>query len=112
MIDRKGILVMLFSFILLLLIIQSSFAFDNQTESVTIAPVDDVLEASNDYYFNSTSDVNGNGTAENPYNDLNGNIKANSVNHLAAGEYGFESSIEFSDVSSDKCDIEGFHNNQ
>ena len=99
MIDRKGILVMLFSFIFLLLIIQSSFAFDNQTESVTIAPVDDVLEASNDYYFNSTSDVNGNGTAENPYNDLNGNIKANSVNHLAAGEYGFESSMEFSDVS-------------
>jgi predicted outer membrane repeat protein len=71
---------------------------DNQTDNIAIVD-GDVLESSNDYYFNSSHEENGNGSVDNPYNDLNGNIRANSVNHLSNGQYHINDSLEFSDVS-------------
>ena len=96
---KGNVLVVLVSLVLLILMVQTGFAFENQTDNITAIHDSDILESSNDYYFNSSYLENGNGSADNPYNDLNGNIKANSVNHLSNGDYSINDSLEFGDVS-------------
>ncbi len=93
--------------LLLFIIVPSSFASDNGTviqensslevtndaefhvESLT---VDDSNPKGVDYYFNSSSDEDGDGSIDNPYNSLtNSRLKAGSTIHLANGEYNLTS---------------------
>lgn len=72
-------------FICLLILIPSSFAVDNETNNNG----GNVLTA--DYYFNANIENDtGNGTADNPYKNLNYyNLKDDSIIHLASGTYDF-----------------------
>lgn len=89
--------IIVFSFIiLLLLIVPICFAEDNDTAVLTENDGDNVeLESTSnptplgvDYYFNSSSETDGDGSIENPYNKINSDrIKAGSTIHLADGEY-------------------------
>ena len=78
--------------------IPSSFALDNETSvigvdsnvtAVQLPDNSDVLQASNDYYFDASVEKDtGDGTIDNPYKYLTANrIKSNSNIHLANGEY-------------------------
>lgn len=80
--------IFIISFMLILLIfIPQTFALDTH-DNLT----------SNDYYFNSSNSDDGDGSLNNPYRDLEGNIKAYSENYLANGEYNLEN-VLISDVS-------------
>ena len=71
---------------LILLFIPLSFAADNTTDTNTGSGSGEIL--SSDYYFNASSDDDGNGTIDNPYNTIAENkLKQDSVNYLANGEY-------------------------
>ena len=89
---------LLIALLLLIFIIPSSHAMDNQTwdlieiedNQTAISTVDeDTLAASNDYYFNSSlEDDNGDGSFQNPYKYLTAErIKGNCNIHLTDGEY-------------------------
>lgn len=89
---------LLIGLLVLIFIIPSSHAMENQTNDLTeiedvhtaISMVDeDILAASNDYYFNSSlEDDNGDGTSQNPYKYLTAErIKGNCNIHLTDGEY-------------------------
>ena len=89
---------LLIALLLLIFVIPSSHAMDNQTDELieneeahtAISMVDeDTLAASNDYYFNSSlEDDNGDGSSQNPYKYLTADrIKGNCNIHLTDGEY-------------------------
>ena len=53
-----------------------------------------------DYYFDSSIDVDGNGTVENPYREFsNDKITNNSAIHLAGGNYSLRNSCSLSNIS-------------
>jgi predicted outer membrane repeat protein len=84
--------------ILFLLLVPTAFAMENDT--MELAENNDVdLLTSNDYYFDASVMDGGDGSIENPYNNLENNIKANSVNHLGNGEYDLGENVLISDVS-------------
>ena len=93
MFKRKSFVV--FSLILIILVIPSAFAADNNTVSLN------ATSSSNDFYFdvNATHD-HGDGTPDNPYRELrDGRILDNSVIHLKNGEYDFTSINSHKNVS-------------
>ena len=71
----------------MLVVIPMSFAAENTDDNITLASGhDDVL--SDDCYFDAGSDEDGNGSADNPYKNLNQSmVKDNSINHFKDGEY-------------------------
>ena len=79
---------------ILLLAIPTSFAYGNLTN------VEDNLHATNEYYFDNNNTDVGDGSFENPYNNLNNsNLLDSSIIHLASGEYCLQSDRSFSDIS-------------
>lgn len=92
---NKGIIVLIL-FMFLIVIIPQSFAHDNVTEKnyemtqsdVLNAPVEDKNLMGADYYFNSSSDTDGDGSKNDPYNHIDDSrIGYSSTIHLANGEY-------------------------
>ena len=83
----------------LIVIVPQSFAFENVTSQdldEQIIQSEDILNAPNvekdlmgvDYYFNSSSDTDGDGSKSNPYNYIDDSrISYSSTIHLANGEY-------------------------
>ena len=60
----------------------------------------DILTSSNEYYFDSSAETDGNGSLESPYKYLtDARILDNSVIHLASGRYDFAPSKTHSNVS-------------
>ena len=79
-------------FICLIISIPAAFAQDNQT----ITDEDNVT----DYYFDVNADSDGNGLKDTPFKNFTDvRVKDNSTIHLAGGEYIFEKSREFSNIS-------------
>ena len=71
----------------------------NGTASISIDN-DDVLRASNDYYFNASAESDGDGSQNSPYKYLFAErIKANSNLHLANGEYNLNDSKSIQEVT-------------
>ena len=91
---KKGMIIIL----LFLLLIPTALAAENDTVQLAQGGSDCVL-ASNDYYFNASAAGDGDGSIDNPYRNLENNIKANSVNHLSNGEYDLGENVLISDVS-------------
>lgn len=83
---------------LFLLLIPTAFAVGNDTLQLNDES-HEVISSSNDYYFNASFENDGDGSIDNPYKYLDNNVKANSVNHLADGEYNLSESFEISDVA-------------
>ncbi len=105
---NKSILCLSILFLLLVIIPSSFAADDNTTLNTTVDSValesnfdSDILEASgNDYYFDSSVEKDGTGTIDNPYKTLTANrIKANSNIHLANGEYTLDKRKEITGVT-------------
>ena len=101
---------LLIALLLLIFIIPSSHAMDNQTEDLiesedvhtAISMIyEDTLAANNDYYFNSSlEDDNGDGTSQNPYKYLTAErIKGNCNIHLTDGEYVLDDSKTIENVN-------------
>ena len=80
-------------FMLLAIAVPAGFAADEVSMNDTTASVDeDIL--SDDYYFDVNSDIDGNGSADSPYNNFTPDrIKSDSAIHLASGEYNLTSDI-------------------
>ncbi|WP_298521913.1 C1 family peptidase [uncultured Methanobrevibacter sp.] len=85
--------------LVLLIVIPSAFAYENGTDltsgNVDVSPVavsgEDLLQADNDYYFNASTESDGNGSIDNPYKYLKAaRITSNSNIHLADGEYNLD----------------------
>ena len=78
---------------LLAIAVPAGFAADEVSMNDTTASVDeDIL--SDDYYFDVNSDIDGNGSADSPYNNFTPDrIKSDSAIHLASGEYNLTSDI-------------------
>ncbi|WP_406534952.1 C1 family peptidase, partial [Methanobrevibacter sp.] len=96
--------------LLLLIIIPSSFAHDNDTaitideeSPVAIESIDDAepLRGSNDYYFDASAENDtGDGSIDNPYKYLTASrIKANANIYLADGEYNLDQSKSIEQVN-------------
>lgn len=91
--------------ILLLIVIPTGFAMDNETavavsDNDTLSSVDeDIL--TDDYYFDASIDNDdGDGSIYNPYKELTYyRIKANSVIHLASGEYKLDAGLNVNNVT-------------
>lgn len=90
---NNGIIVMIL-LMFLLVIIPQSFAYDNVTENemsnsdILNAPAGEKDLRGVDYYFNSSSDSDGDGTKVSPYNYIDDSrIGYSSTIHLANGEY-------------------------
>ncbi len=101
---------LLIALLLLIFIIPSSYAMNDETSDLiemedahtAISIVDeDTLAANNDYYFNSSlEDDNGDGTIQNPYKYLTADrIKGNCNIHLADGEYVLDDSKSIEKVN-------------
>lgn len=84
--------------LLLFLLIPVSFAVSNDTDSLQDDSNSDIL-TSNDYYFNVSTTADGDGSVDLPYKDLKNNVKANSVNHIANGNYSIDDDLLISDVT-------------
>lgn len=94
--------IILMTLLLLIFIIPSSYAINNQTAdtvqlddnqtTIAIDYHDDTLTANNDYYFDaSLENDNGDGSSQNPYKYLTvERIKGNCNIHLANGEYNLD----------------------
>ncbi len=99
---------------LLLLIIPLSFAADNETaltvdsdDSLVVPNSEDVLKASNDYYFNASAETDGNGSLDNPFKYLTADrIKANCNIHLSNGEYQLDKAKSIDKVNIYGSDVE------
>ena len=91
----KKLFIILF---LLLIFIPTTFAVENETVQLNDES-HEVVSSSNDYYFNASLENDGDGSIDNPYKYLDSNVKANSVNHLANGEYNLSETFEISDVT-------------
>ena len=80
----------LLAVLILIFIIPSSYATDNQTNDLQeIDETQDVLKANNDYFFDaSVENDTGDGSLENPYKFLTTDrIKGNCNIYLSNGEY-------------------------
>ena len=75
--------------LILLLFLPQTFASNLNEDNLT----------SSDYYFNASNINDGDGTHDNPYKNLEGNVKAHSQNYLANGEYKLDKELLISDVS-------------
>ena len=93
-----------------LIMIQTAFAVDNETvlsenlgndtSLVSVSLNDDVLKASNDYYFDASAEKDGDGSQANPYKYLTADrIKANANIYLADGEYQLDTSKNIEKVN-------------
>lgn len=83
--------------ILCLLVTAPTFAYDNQTDNIT-SNDNSILQATH-YYFDVNNTEEGNGTEDNPYNQLNNlNLVDNSIIHFASGEYKLFSSKSFNNI--------------
>ena len=102
----------IFIILSLILLIPSGFASDevqdtslNLTDAADGNPTinsypDDLTSKSRDYYFNSSSDVDGSGTIDDPYKYITtARIKDSSTIHLADGEYLLDDGKTLNDVS-------------
>ena len=95
----KKKLLLFLSIILILLIIPSAFAADNDTDSLKADL--NATPVSNDIYFdaNATND-HGEGTPDSPYQQLrDGRILDNSVIYLKNGEYNFSQLNSHSNIA-------------
>lgn len=99
-----GILFILF----LLVIIPTSFALENDTAPIQTDDTQEMLTRaietdspiSVDYYFNSSSENDGTGTIDNPYNSIStSRLKEGSTIHLAEGEYELNSGKSLNEVT-------------
>lgn len=103
MINKKFILIT--SILLLFIILPSSFALNNENQTLiddsSILEVSEVDEdiLSDDYYFDASIDIDGNGTESNPYKYLEGNIVDYSTVYLKDGEYELDKSKSFYSLS-------------
>ena len=98
-----------FVLFLLLLVVSTSFAADNNTiisndgdsaEEIESLSSSDKNPVSADYYFNSSSENDGDGSIDNPYNRLtNTRLKTSSTIHLANGEYNLTSGKSLNGVT-------------
>ena len=83
-----------------LMMISCCFAADNDT--MLSDGLENVTDSVNqtDYYFDVGLDIDGNGSADSPYNNFTDErINDDSVIHLASGEYVFNNSRIFSNIS-------------
>lgn len=107
---------MALSIIILLTLIPAVCAMDNDTVALNLdvnddAPIsidnNDVLQASNDYYFNASVESDGDGSQNTPYKYLFAErIKANSNLHLANGEYNLNDSKTIQEVTIIGSDVD------
>ena len=93
---------------ILLIVIPSSFAHENETVvsiDANVSPVeiasDDILKDVEDLYFDASAENDsGNGSADSPFKYLNASeIKDNSNIHLAEGEYALDKTITIGNVN-------------
>lgn len=92
-------LILLSLLVTLLLLIPSAFAVDGSNETVKNSVDDDVL-GTNEYYFDSSVNVDGDGSKANPYKTLSdGRIKSDSICHFANGTYYLSDNSMVSDIS-------------
>ena len=83
--------------ICLLIVIPASFAVDN--DDMTLTDLVDV-NSTDDYYFDINSDIDGNGSSENPYKNFTSDrMMDNSRIHLASGEYNLTENGQFNNIS-------------
>ena len=83
----------------LLIAIPACFAADDIGMNDTLAGSDEDILA-DDCYFDVNSNTDGNGTADNPYNNFTAErIKSGCDNHLASGEYNLTSDISIGKAS-------------
>ena len=83
-----------------LMMISCCFAADN--DAMLSDGLENVTDSVNqtDYYFDVGLDIDGNGSADSPYNNFTDErINDDSVIHLASGEYVFNNSRVFSNIS-------------
>ena len=103
--------------LVLLAVIPSAFAMGNGTvlnegmgddlNVISISSNDDVLTASNDYYFNASVETDGDGSISSPYKYLRADrIKANSNIYLANGEYNLDKSKSIEEVNIIGSDVD------
>ena len=104
---KKSFLIVLIALTILILL-PVSFAYENDTNlavdgediAVEINYQEDVLGDNGDYYFNASSESDGNGSQSNPYKYLtSARIKDNSNIYLANGEYQLDSSKSINGVN-------------
>ena len=82
--------------ICLLIVIPGCFAVDNENMTLTDGEDVDIT----DYYFDVNSPTDGNGSAENPYNNFTSErVIDNSRIHLASGEYNLTQNGQFLNIS-------------
>lgn len=102
--------ILLIAVLLVIFLVPSSYAADNQTSDIieieeyqaTISIDDeDILAANNDYYFNSSlENDDGDGTSQNPYKYLTADrIKGNCNIYLSDGEYALDDSKSIEKVN-------------
>lgn len=98
---------------LLIILIPMGYAADNDiglSDESIVSVYDsneDVLKASNDYYFNASAESDGDGSVDNPYKFLTADrIKANANIYLADGEYELDASKNIEKVSIYGCNVE------
>ena len=101
--------------VLLFVVMQASFATDNQTDVISEDMVDEEVSESpvKHIYFDSNATTDGDGSASNPYKDLEWDrIEDNSYVHLADGEYSFNpyfySNVTIEGSGSQNTIINGF----
>ena len=107
---------LIIAIVFLMILIPSVSASDNDTavlhenlnEDISISiSNDDILKASNDYYFNASVETDGDGSQDNPYKYLYADrIKANSNLYLANGEYKLDISKTIQEVSIIGSDVD------
>nr|WP_292798572.1 Ig-like domain repeat protein [Methanobrevibacter sp.] len=89
--------------ILILLIIPSAYSSDvDENITLTVNEEEYVLRTDNDIYFDASAPTNGDGSKDNPYNELRQEyMRNNQIIHLANGEYLFDSSssIQFNNLT-------------
>ncbi|WP_407380723.1 Ig-like domain repeat protein [Methanobrevibacter sp.] len=87
--------------VIFVLIIPTSFASDNSTIDDGLAVGDDsVLLSANDIYFNSSSEIDGNGSQTNPYKYLySTRLSENGIAHFATGEYQLDKSRSLNNLT-------------
>ncbi|MBQ6099376.1 MAG: hypothetical protein IJL02_05880 [Methanobrevibacter sp.] len=98
-----------------MMIIPASFASENNdslledhtTDDSNLVSVSEDKGDFNDYYFDASVEVDGNGTAENPYKYLNSDrVLENSNIHLANGQYELDKTIYASSVNFIGSDVD------
>ena len=97
--SKSNIIALMLAFILLIMIVPTTFAMENQTASDISVNDDDVLAS--EYYFDAGIDNdNGNGTKYNPYKQLKNNrLSDDSIIHLEDGEYDVKDNIYYNNLT-------------